>query len=71
MTKMNQLYSMMRIIHPNVYTHLPLTKQSLNNWKHCNSPQSATAINSTMARAFASYLNWSVEPYGVEAIIIQ
>lgn len=71
MTKMNQLHSMIRIIHPKIHSHLPLTKDTLNNWKHDHAPQSATAINSVMTRVFASYLSRSGELYAAAAIVIQ
>lgn len=69
MTKRNQLYRMIRIEHPKIYRHLPLTK--LKNWKHGHTPKSATAINSTMARAFSSYLNRPGDPYAAAAIVIK
>lgn len=71
LAKMNQLISMLKIMNPRVFVSIPLTKVTIKNWKKSHNPQSATAINSLMARAFAAFLQRMGEPFAAAALIIQ
>lgn len=56
LSKMNQILFMIDILHPGIFVNIHMAKLTLKQWKMTHKPQSATAINSIMAQAFASYL---------------
>lgn len=71
LSKVTQALCMLKIMHPKVYTNLPVTRITLNNWKKSHVPKSATAINTLMARGFASFLHRISEHYAAAALIVQ
>lgn len=60
-----------KILHPAIYSNIPVTRITLTNWKKSHAPKSATAINTLMARAFAYFLQIIGEPYSPAALFIQ
>lgn len=71
MNKTNELMDIVKIMHAKLYVDLPMAKDTLSIWGQHISSLPAPVINSPIARAFASFLHRSGEPYAAATLVVQ